>query len=148
MLYPLVSTAPSPNPDLPELIQVDFQEARQIVIHSPRGAAALLRLSIQKLSKHLGEKGKNINNDIASLVKKGLPVKVQKALDTVRVVGNNAVHPGQLDLKDDTETASSLFSLVNIICDVMITQPKEVDKLYDELVPPEQKVAIEERDAP
>jgi hypothetical protein len=92
--YPSVSTAPPPNPDLPDEIIQDYREAMLIVSSSPRGAAALLRLAIQKLCTYLREKGKNINAVIAALVNQGLPIKVQQALDIVRVVGNNAVHPG------------------------------------------------------
>lgn len=80
-----------------------------------------------------GRKGKNINEDIANLVKSGLPLKVKQSLDIVRVIGNNAVHPGQIDLTDDVDTASKLFVLLNIIADVMITQPREVDKLFNSL---------------
>jgi len=145
MIYPSCATAPLPNPDLPDEIKADYEEARSIVSLSPRGAAALLRLAIQKLCKHLGEKGENINTDIANLVKKGLPAKVQKALDIVRVVGNNAVHPGQIDLKDNVEIAEKLFDLVNLIAEVMITQPKHVDELYESL-PQSQKEAIRKRD--
>lgn len=145
--FPVESPAPRPNPDLPAEIQEDYNEARQIVSQSPRGAAALLRLCVQKLNKHLGEKGNNINQDIAALVSKGLPAKVQQALDTVRVVGNNAVHPGQIDLKDDIDTASALFGLVNVIAEVMISQPKHVDALYQKLVPQPQREAIAKRDA-
>ena len=105
-----------------------------------------MRLSIQKLCKELGEKGKNINDDIGELVKKGLPIKIQQALDYVRVIGNNSVHPGQIDLRDDKETAINLFILINLIAEVMITQPKEVDKLYNSL-PQEQKDAIAKRDS-
>jgi hypothetical protein len=148
MIFPLTSTAPFPNQDLPEDIKRDFEEARQIQSLSPRGSAALLRLCIQKLCIHLGENGKNINKDIASLVSKGLPAKVQQALDIVRVVGNNAVHPGQIDLKDDVEIANSLFGLVNLIGDVMITQPKHIEEMYNTVLPDSHREAIEKRDKP
>lgn len=146
LVYPVVCSAPPANADLPDDLKRDFEEARQIAPISPRGAAALLRLAIQRICEHLGEPGKNINKDIASLVQKGLPVRVQKALDIVRVVGNHAVHPGQIDLKDDVETANKLFGLVNLIADVMITQPKHVNELYESVVPDSQREAIEQRD--
>jgi Domain of unknown function (DUF4145) len=144
-VFPSASGAPLANPDLPSDVAADFNEARDIVNRSPRSAAALLRLAVQKLCVELGEKGKSINDDIGALVKKGLPVRIQQALDTVRVVGNNAVHPGQMDLKDDVATATSLFHLVNIIAETMITQPKEIDSLFQQL-PEAQRDAIKKRD--
>jgi hypothetical protein len=123
----------------------DFQEAREIVNSSPRGAAALLRLCVQKLCKHLGEQGKNIDDDIASLVKKRLDPLVQKSLDIVRVIGNEAVHPGVLDLRDDRDTALRLFELINSIADQMISHPKNVTDLYEKL-PENKRKRIEERD--
>ena len=146
MVSPLASFAPPANPDLPAEVQEDYTEASTISSLSPRGAAALLRLAIQKLCKHLGEPGKDINSDIASLVKKGLPVQIQQALDIVRVVGNESVHPGQLDLKDDTETVNSLFKLINLIAETMITQPKHVAAMYASVVPESKRKAIEVRD--
>lgn len=136
-----------PNPDMPDELKIDFGEAGRIVNASPRGAAALLRLCIQKLCKELGEKGKNIDEDIASFVAKGLNPRLQKSLDIVRVVGNEAVHPGTLDLRDDKETAIKLFGLVNLIVDAMISQPKRVEELYQNL-PSAKRAAIEKRDAP
>ena len=146
MFYPDAATAPMPNPDLPNDIKTDYEEARSISNKSPKGAAALLRLVIQKICIHLEEDGKNLNKDIGNLVKKGLSPKIQKALDLVRVVGNDSVHPGQIDLKDDPTTVGKLFNLVNIIADTMITQPKEIDSLYDSLLSDGKKEAIEKRD--
>jgi len=145
MVFPGQRDADMPNPDMNEDIMRDFEEARGIVSASPRGAAALLRLCVQKLCKQLGEKGKNIDEDIASLVQKGLSPIVQKSLDVVRVIGNEAVHPGTIDLKDDRETAMQLFKLVNLIAEQMISIPKSIGTIYDSLPEPKRK-AIERRD--
>ena len=93
MVYPQRGEAPPANPDMTEDIRRDYDEASTILDLSPRGAAALIRLGIQKLCKELGQAGKNINDDIGALVKDGLDVRVQQALDAVRVIGNSAVHP-------------------------------------------------------
>jgi hypothetical protein len=146
MIYPSTGMAPPPNPDLPKEVKADYEEARSISSTSPRGAAALLRLAIQKLSIELGEKGEDLNTDIANLMRKGLNEKVQKALDSVRVIGNEAVDPGQMDLRDDTETVAKLFGLVNIIADMMITQPRRVDEIHQNL-PEQKKEQIRERDS-
>ncbi|WP_291206905.1 DUF4145 domain-containing protein [Hyphomonas sp.] len=145
LLWPQHGEAPLPSSDLPENIKRDYDEASVILNASPRGAAALLRLCVQKLCKELGEKGKNIDEDIAALVKKGLDIRVQRALDVVRVVGNNAVHPGQIDLSDDRATAEELFKLVNLIVEIMISQPKHIEEMFARL-PETALKAIERRD--
>lgn len=144
LVFPPQKAGVQPNNDLPEEIIHDFEEARSILNLSPRGAAALLRLCIQKLCVALGEKGKNLDDDIGSLVGKGLNPLVQKSLDVVRVIGNEAVHPGTIDLKDDRDTALRLFDLINVISDQMITNPKNIEKMYDKL-PESKKKAIEAR---
>lgn len=135
-----------PNPDLDEDIQRDFNEARDIALASPRGAAALLRLAVQKLCEQLGGSGGSINDDIAAMVAKGLNPMIKQALDAVRVIGNEQVHGGTLDLRDDIDTVVSLFHLVNLIATEMITRPKEVQAVYDKL-PQDKRDAIEKRDA-
>ncbi len=145
VVHPPVRTGIEPNEDLSPGILRDFNEARSIVDVSARGAAALLRLCIQKLCIEFGEPGKDLNKDIGSLVKKGLDVRIQQALDVVRVVGNEAVHPGQIDIRDDPATATKLFGLVNMIADRMITQEKHLKSMYQAL-PPEKLKGIEDRD--
>jgi len=145
IVWPNHGEAPLPNPDLPEEVRRDYEEASAVINISPRGAAALLRLAVQKICKNLGEQGENINDDIAALVRKGLDRRVQQALDIVRVVGNNAVHPGQLDLKDDRATAEKLFELINLIADIMISQPKHINQMFEGL-PEKSRKAIAKRD--
>jgi len=133
LVFPTVMDADLPNEDLPPDVITDYKEASRIVSLSPRGAAALLRLAIQKLCANLGEEGKNMDTDIASLVRKGLLPVVQQSLDSLRVTGNEAVHPGTIDIKDDRETASQLFKLVNIIAEQMISIPKQANEVYSKL---------------
>lgn len=133
LMVPNASPVEPKHHDLPEDCQADYEEARDIVSRSPRGAVALLRLCLQKLMPHLGEDGKNINEDIKSLVAKGLPLIVQQALDVCRVVGNNAVHPGELDINDTPEIAHQLFRMINFIVADRIARPKEIQALYAQL---------------
>ncbi len=133
IIYPISSPAPMPTADMPQEIIVDYLEAREIVNVSPRGAAALLRLCVQKLLPILGEKEIDINDGIASLVKKGLPVEIQQALDSLRVIGNEAVHPGTISLNDNREIALALFGLLNFIIERMITQPNQIRTIYTTL---------------
>lgn len=145
LIYPKSSIAPLPNNDMPCDVKKDYLEARNIVNESPRGACALLRLALQKLMPYLGEDGKNLNINIGNLVSKGISVDIQKALDSVRVIGNDAVHPGELDLKDDVSTAIVLFNLINYIVGNQISSKKEIDYIYSCL--PENKLkGIENRD--
>jgi hypothetical protein len=148
MLWPLSSVvAPGPHTDMPEDAREDYDEARSIVERSPRGAAALLRLALQKLMVDLGEEGKDINKDIGSLVNKGLAAEVQQALDAVRVIGNECVHPGELDMKDDRETAVALFGILNFIVAQRITQAKRIQHVYG-LIPANKLAGIQGRDKP
>lgn len=144
MYYPDSGNVPFPNFEMPESVKSIYLEAASVYSKSPRGSAALLRLGIQILCKELGESGKNINNDIAELVKKGLPQIVQQSLDIVRVTGNDAVHPGQI-ATDDSEVVIQLFNLTNVIVEYMIALPKRVSGIYSNL-PTDKVDAIKQRD--
>ncbi|MDE0324276.1 MAG: DUF4145 domain-containing protein [Candidatus Poribacteria bacterium] len=143
IIYPPMHTAPPVNSDLPDDVKQVYDEAASIADQSPRSACALLRLAIEMLMEHLGETG-SINESIGNLVKKGLNPQVQQSLDIVRVTGNNAVHAGKIAF-DDTTDVQALFGLINVIADVLITQPKKVQALYDGL-PESSKKAVEKRD--
>lgn len=130
LVFPRHRAGIAPNKDLDEDIKNDIEEARSILDASPRGAAALLRLAVQKLCKQLGEDGKNIDHDIQRLVDKGMDPHLQQAFDAVRVIGNEAVHPGELDLTDDRETAITLIDLINIVAQEMISNKKAIAALY------------------
>jgi Domain of unknown function (DUF4145) len=145
IVYPVSHSIVAAHEMMPAAVKADFEEAGSIVNLSPRAAAALARLCIQKLVNEIGESGDNLNRDIAELVKKGLEVEVQQALDVVRVIGNNAVHPGAIDLKDDKQTALTLLGLVNMIVERRIAGPKKLLTLFAGL-PPGALKQIEERD--
>ena len=131
MIYPDTRNAPFPVEDMPEDVKADYMEAASIFSKSHRGGAALLRLALQKLLKHLGKEGKNINDDIRALAGDGsLPAKVIQVADTLRITGNNAVHPGTMSDEDFDDVAEKMFDLINFIVRKAITEPKELDELY------------------
>lgn len=146
IIYPRSIPVSLPNEDLSEDIKKDYLEAANIFNDSVRSSAALLRLALQKLCVQLGEEGKNINEDIGAMVRKGLNPLVQKSLDSLRIAGNNAVHPGEINLEEEPEKVLKLFELINFIADKMITEPKEIAGFYDEL-PENAKEQIKKRDS-
>jgi uncharacterized protein DUF4145 len=145
LIDPMTGGGPRPHPEMPQDVKTDYEEARAIVNQSPRGACALLRFAVQELCVDLGESGKDLNKDIGSLVKKGLSQDVQEAMDSLRVIGNNAVHPLEMDLRDGNETASALFDLLNFVVEDMIARPKKRRSLFQKL-PQGAREAIKRRD--
>ena len=130
MIFPDSSGADLPNEDLSDDVKADYMEAASVLQKSPRAAAALLRLALQKLCKQLGGKGKTIQEDIDLLVEKGLPRRVVEAMDSVRIIGNEALHPGQMDIRDDAATAAMLFRLINFVAEKTLTEPKQLSAFY------------------
>lgn len=144
MVYPVEAIAPLPSPDMPEDVTEIYNEARTISPLSPTAAAALLRLALEKLLPQVGAQKANINVMIGELVSKGLSKKVEQALDSLRVIGNEAVHPGTIDLKDNAEVSITLFKLLNVVVDQMITQQKDIDDMYS-LITETKRKGIEDR---
>jgi hypothetical protein len=146
LVYPPILSAPLPHEDLAQPAASTYMEARGVAPVSPRAAAALLRLCLQQLVAILGAKSDNLNTAVGQLVTTGLPPKIQQAMDAVRVIGNESVHPGTIDVNDNPTVATSLFDLVNLTVDAMVTQPKLVEEMYNRL-PASKREAIEGRDS-
>lgn len=151
-LYPFIdSSIPLPHTDLSDELRDTYLEALKVYPISPRSSCALLRLLIQKLCKEFGGRGKKINDDIAFLVANGLPEQIQQSLDIIRVIGNNAVHPGTIDLDDNPEIAKDLFELVNLIVEEIGLPKRQADnkrkiaEKYQEL-PENARRGIQSRD--
>ena len=66
-------------------------------------------------------------------------------MDVLRVVGNNAVHPGEIQLDEQPETASALFTPLDIVVGDRIAQPQQIDEIYSRL-PAGALEVIEKRD--
>jgi hypothetical protein len=133
LILPSTTAAPIAHADLPPECKVDFEEAREISSQSPRGAAALLRLCLQKLCIHLGGKGKKVDDDIGMLVKAGLDLKIQQAFDVVRVTGNHAVHPGEISLEENPDHVTVMFEMINLIVEELISRPKQIEERFKSL---------------
>jgi hypothetical protein len=66
----------------------------------------------------------------------------------VRVTGNHAVHPGQIDVDDpgdDPGVVGRLFDLINVIAEYTISMPARIGSIYGEL-PESAHEQIQKRD--
>ena len=147
LIWPLNSSIPSANSEMPDDVKKLYDEAKNIIELSPKGSCAILRLALQKLCNQLANKKETTKIDvaIAELVKNGLPTSLQQAMDTVRIVGNDAVHPGEINVDDNKEIAYMMFKLINFIVEKMVVEPKVIEAIYNTM--PEDKLkGIENRD--
>lgn len=135
MIFPsFPKNTSKPNDDMPEEIKEIYIEAAKVSSHSLRSAAALLRLCLEKLLDFLKIPGNDLNKKIAN---SNFPEKILKACDSVRVYGNEAVHPGQIILDDNPEVVTALFKLINYVVEMQITVPRKAEEVFDSL--PESK---------
>lgn len=148
MIFPSGSNIPMPHTDMPESVKEIYNEAREITWQSPRAAAALLRLALEKLTEELWETEWKLNTRIGNLKKKWLPERAIQALDIVRITANEwGSHLGQIDLtgRDNTELVNQLFFLLNFIVEHVISVNNQLDAMYAAL-PEDKKKGIEDRD--
>lgn len=134
MVCPLISPAPLPNDDMPESVAQLYNEARAVFLFSERAAAALLRLALEQLTVELGETTGQLHQRIDRLVTdRGPPVLVQQTLDTIRVVGNNAVHAGEVQMDEMPGAALTLFDALNFVVDRLVIQERQMREMIERL---------------
>lgn len=148
MVYPNILTSDLPHVDMPDSVKELYEEARLVANCSPRAAAALLRVALEKLTEELGETKGNLNTRIKNLKSKGLPEKAIQSLDIVRIFANEGgSHSGEIDLSgaDNSQIVDSLFWLVNFIVEKTISENNQIDLIYSKI--PKHKIeGINNRD--
>ncbi len=125
MIFPYKGNIEMANPDLPVEALRDYNEAVDVANLSAKSAAALLRLALYKLCRHIAHHD-TLEENVAVLIKRGLPRELEHGLYEVRCLGAYAVAPGTIVQEDKLEMAFALFSFINSICDYFITQPKKI----------------------
>lgn len=78
------------------------------------------------------------------MVGNGIPKEIEQALDGMRVIGNEAIHPGVIDVEENPEIVAALFRVLNFIVDRMITQKNDINDIYKH-IPPNKLDGIIER---
>ena len=145
MVYPPATHGAAPSPDIPESAKELYLEAGNVLSGSARAAAALLRMCTEDIIKHLTtkqDKQKTLR-ERASLYhrieflrehdKLWPGEEIDDALDVLRVIGNDAVHspePREIRGDDDSQqVAESLFMLVDMITEQLITRRRKARSL-------------------
>lgn len=131
IVFPRQSLMPEPNEDLEEDIKHLYREASNIFHDSPRAAAALLRVCIEKLCRSLISQKGSLHDCINKLRDtKGLNSQIVDTLHICRVIGNEAVHSGTIDFEEDSDKVKFHFFLVNDIADELVSKPKQIQESY------------------
>jgi hypothetical protein len=102
----------SPEKQLTEELEEDFEEAAAILNKSPGAAAALMRLCIHHMMPLLAGQGKTLDENVSSLVRKGLEVEIQQSMDMLRVLCKYPFQAGNFEWKEDNETATNFAKLL------------------------------------
>ncbi|MEI2392198.1 DUF4145 domain-containing protein [Priestia megaterium] len=148
MIYPFETGLPEAHENMPGEVKDIYLEATLVFNHSPRAAAALLRLAIETLIPLLEDyqiKKAKINTMIGALVEKGIPEHIQQGLDAIRIYGNEGIHPGDIILNENIETVIYLFELTNEMVEELIARKNKIRKFYGQ-IPAKKTEGIANRD--
>lgn len=134
MIYPIASNVSKPNDDMPDNVKEIYLEARNVLNISPKSACALLRLALEMLMGELDVDGRTLNDKINNYCDKyNSDNRLIKACHLLRLVGNDVVHSGVLDVGDNEDIARAMFGILNEIVDETITKKNKMDVIFESL---------------
>jgi hypothetical protein len=125
---------------MPDAAKLDFEEARALESISERSAAAMLRLCLEKLCRYLlncSDKSIRLKKLLEDLRPNGLTDALYRMLHACRIVGNDSVHPGEMDPEDAKLIVNHSFDVINEMVDLLIGKPKRQAELWNKI--PESK---------
>jgi Domain of unknown function (DUF4145) len=104
----------------------DFEKAAAILNKSPDGAAALMRICIQNMLPLLKKEGRELDDNISSLVHKGLEVEIQQSMDTLQVLRKTPFQQSYNRFNEDREMATKFVKLLNGILQRRMLKNREL----------------------
>ena len=87
------------------LLEQDFEEAAAILNNSSRGAAALMRVCIQKLLPLLKDNCTDRRHYSSALMRKGLEAEIQQAMEALQVLRRDSMQLTNFESQEDKEMA-------------------------------------------
>lgn len=128
LVYPSKYPLP-PVKSMPKSVREIYEEAQSVLYHSPRASSALMRLAIEQLMCEVAAcSGKSLHELIEER-KDELGLRLYKMAVGLRLVGNEAVHVGQIDFDEDQEVAELLFYFINRITERLIEEQMMIEKI-------------------
>lgn len=135
-IYPPIANPniPQPNNDMPEGIKNLYNEAALIFDLSPRSAAVLLRLCVQRLLQACGYKG-SIHKMLKDAKEIGTDMDLITMMDACREIGNYSAHEEPELSQEKIKNTRLLFKALNIIVRHYQTWEKDKKEVASQLAP-------------
>ena len=88
-----------------------------------------MRVCIQKLVPLLEESGRELNQRISSLVRKGLEMEMQQAKEVLQVLRSDPVQLSQLESQADKETIFRFLDSLKVVLERRMSQTHDEKQL-------------------
>ena len=130
-ILPSDNQYPSPSDKMPQEVKDVYNQAGSIADKSPRAANAMLRSAIEELMRIIVETPGDLNQMIEDAYKNNIiTAHIKESLHSIRLLGNNALHPNQIRIEDDVDT-NDIFNIINHIVDVTLHHSEVIENIQD-----------------